>query len=113
MLRLGSGGGQPGKRLAAALLNSEIASPTSSSVGRLPAATTMMLEGSATGRFKGLVGVGKVLAGSTFAGKSSPRGGASAISLRTGNLMGFVWLVEMFSGDEALIGVMPAEPGRT
>src|SRR5258708_36144980 len=111
MLRLRSAGGQPRNRLPAALLNSEIASPTSSSVGRLAAATIMILEGSATGRFKGLVGVGKVLTGSTFAGKSSPRGGASAISFGTGNMRGFCCPVKLFASAEEVGAVSAADAG--
>src|SRR6266566_9857548 len=107
-MRLRSAGGQPRNRLPAALLNSEIASQTSSSVGRLPAATTMKLEGSANGRFKGRVGLAEVVAGSTFSGKSAPRGGASAISLCTGNTRGLVWAFEMFAGAEALVTVRSA-----
>jgi hypothetical protein len=61
----------------------------------------------------GKVGVGEVVVESTFSGKSVPRGAASAISLRAGNVMGFVWAFRVFAGLEALVVVKSAEPART
>src|SRR5260370_30317401 len=111
-MRSGSAAGQPRSRLPAALLNSEMASAASSSVGRLSAATTMILEGSANGRFKGEVRLGVAVGDSIFAGKFVPRDGASAISLCTGATRIFVWAFEVFAGAEVLVAARPPEPRR-
>src|ERR1700719_4367766 len=102
MERFGSAGGQPRNRLPEALLNSEIASPTSSSVGWFAAATTTILEGAANAWFKDDVGLGEVVVDSAFSGKSASRGGASAVSLRAGNIKGFVRAFGVFAGPVAL-----------
>src|SRR6266566_3381764 len=112
-MRSGPAAGQPRNRLPAALLNSEMASPTSSSVGRFSAATTMILEGSANGRFKGEVRLGVAVGDSTFAGKFVPRDGASAISLRAGASRAFVRAFEVFAGAETLVAARLPEPRKT
>src|SRR6267143_2958952 len=111
-MRSGSAAGQPRNRLPAALLNSEMASAASSSVGRLSAATTMILEGSANGRFKGEVRLGVAVGDSTFAGRFVPRDGASAISLRAGASSIFVRGFELLAGAEALVAARLPEPRR-
>jgi len=73
----------------------------------------MILEGSANERFKDKLGLGEVVADSTFSGKSVPGDGASAISLRAGNTKGFVWGFGMFAGLEALVAVKSAELATT
>ena len=94
-------------------MNSEIASPTSSSVGGIAADTTRILEGSANAWFKGNVGLGEVVVDAMFADRSVPDGGASAISLRTGTERGFVWGFEMFTGAEAVVAVKSADFATT
>src|SRR5258705_1846683 len=111
-MRSGSAAGQPRNRLPAALLNSEMASAASSFVGGFAAATTMILEGSTNGRFKGEGRLGVVVGDSTFAGKFVPRDGASAISLRTGARRAFVLDFALFAGAETLVAVRPPEPRR-
>jgi len=73
----------------------------------------MILERSTDGWFKGDVGRREVAGDSTLVGKIVPRGGVSAISLRTGTLRVFVWAFELFAGAEALVAVKSAEPRRT
>src|SRR6267154_713169 len=111
-MRSGSAAGQPRNRLPAALLNSEMASAASSFVGRFSAATTMILEGSANGRFEGEGRLGVVVGDSTFAGKLVPRDGVSAISLCTGASRAFVWVLELFAAAEALVAARLPEPRR-
>src|SRR5450759_2947732 len=112
MVRLESSVGQSCNRLPAALLNSETASLTSSSVGLFAAATTMILEERSNGWFKSDVRLDESAGGSTFAGKLVPSGGSSVISLCTGTNRAPVWVIAFFTGAEALLAVSSGVPGR-
>src|SRR6266851_4999485 len=112
-MRLESAKGHSRKRLPAALLNSEIASPISSLVGLFAAAPTRILEGSASGRFEGTVRLVEGAGESTLTGKLVPICGSSAISLCAGTIRFFAWATEVFTGAEALVAVSSVGSDRT
>src|ERR1700676_1980933 len=112
-MRSGSARGQSRNRSPEPLLNSEMASPPSSPVGRLAAAATMILEGSINRRFKGGIGLGGVARGSIFVGMSDVRVDASAISLSTRSRWEDLLTFELITGSEEFVAVSSAESGST
>src|SRR5690242_8953266 len=104
-MRLGSAAGHPRSRLPAPLLNSDMASPTSSSVGLFPAATTIMLEGSAKGWVRDDVKLAESVGLAPPIGAPVLSAGSSELSLCTDTTWARDWDVALFIGTEVLLAV--------